>query len=162
MTDWHVWTVVANRQKRINKFLSELNGIEEFLYPMAEKEYNTKRGKKVKNVPIYANYIFIKYNHDSDMLVSINNCPWISSYVGKCSAEEIAQIKQQDRSKYDELFSTDQLEPGTTVKLVGTPFVGWEATVVDINDKTLSVSITILGADRVIKCSVDDVNVQSR
>jgi len=153
---------MANRQKRINEFLSELDGIEEFLYPMAEKEYNTKRGKKVKKVPIYANYIFIKYDHNPDMLISINNCPWISGYVGKCSAEEMIKIKSQDQSKYEELASVEQLEPGAVVKLVGTPFVGWEATVVDISGKTLSVSISILGANRVIKCSIDDVNVQSR
>jgi transcription antitermination factor NusG len=162
MANWHVWTVVANRQKRIKEFLSELDDVEEFLYPMAEKEYNTKKGKKTKDIPIYVNYIFIKYNHNIDTSISINACPWISEYIGKCSDEEIEKIKKQDKSKYDELISVDQLEPGTVVKLVGTPFIGWEATVVDINDKTLSVSISILGADRIIKCNIDDVNVQSR
>jgi len=162
MSTWHVWTVVANRQKRITKFLSELDGVEEFLYPMAKKEYNTKSGKKIRNVPIYANYIFIKYDHTSNMLASINSCPWITGYIGKCSNEEMSSVKVQNNSEYDSLITTDDILPGTTVKLVGTPFVGWEATVVSVTDKTLQVSISILGADRVIECSIDDVNVQSR
>ncbi len=160
MNDWHVWTVVANRQRRITEFLSGLEDIDEFLYPMAEKEYNTKKGKKIKHVPIYANYIFIKYIHNLVTSSGIEKCPWISTYVGKCSAEEIAMVQHQNRQKYDELITSDQIEVGDRVKLIGTPFSGWEATVVDIKDDILSVSISVLGAERVTKCSINDVNIQ--
>jgi transcription antitermination factor NusG len=160
MNDWHVWTVVANRQKRIMKFLSELEGIEDFLYPMAEKEYNTKKGKRTKDVPIYSNYIFINYKHNPKVSAEIEKCPWISNYVGKCSAEEMSQVQEQNRRNYDDLVPVEQIEIGTVVKLVKTPFAGWEATIVDVEEDKLSVSISILGAERVIKCNIDDVNVQ--
>ena len=96
MTNWHVWTVVANRQKRILGFLSELNEIDDFLYPMAEKEYKTKKGKKIKNIPIYANYIFIKYDHTPSMSLAIEQCPWISTYIGECSNEEMSKVQEQN------------------------------------------------------------------
>jgi len=160
MNDWHVWTVIDNRRKRIVKFLSELNGVEDFLYPTAEKECNTKCGKRIKDVPIYANYIFIKYDHNPLMTDAIGQCPWISYYVGKCTADEICKVHEQNKKSYDELVPVEQLKEGSTVKLVNTPFAGWEAVVINISGDKLSVSISILGAERVIKCNMDDVNIQ--
>ena len=160
MSDWHIWTVAANRQKRILKFLSELDFIDDFLYPMAEKKYITKKGDKIKDVPIYANYIFIRYNHNPEYSAIIERCPWISTYVGICSPNEMLGVQEQNKKNYDELVPVEQLSIGSVVKLIKTPFAGWEATVVDITGDKLSVSITILGADRVIKCNIDDVNTE--
>lgn len=157
---WHVWSVVTNRQKRIIKFLSELTCIDNFLYPMAEKKYNTKNGEKVKGVPIYANYVFIQYDHNPFTSSIIESCPWISTYVGPCSASEIRSVQEQNKKNYDDLVPVEQLVVGSVVKLVKTPFAGWDATIVGIDGDKLSVSITILGADRVIKCDVGDVNTK--
>ena len=160
MSPWHIWTVAANRQKRILKFLSELDFIDDFLYPMAEKRYSTKKGDKIKNIPIYANYIFIKYEHNPITSQSIERCPWISTYVGICSEDEMRSVKEQNKKDYDDLISVEQLEIGSVVKLIKTPFAGWDASIVDIDGDKLFVSITILGADRTIKCSTDDVNIK--
>jgi len=162
MTNWHVWTVVSNRQNKINEFLRSLDSIEEFIYPTAAKEYNTKKGKRVKDVPIYSNYIFIKYDHAPIIETTIKRCPWISEYVGKCSYEEIDRIKRQTNLKYDELVNPDELQRGSNVKMVRTPFAGWEATIIDIIDNKLDVKLCILGADRIIRCSKDDVELISR
>jgi transcription antitermination factor NusG len=159
MSDWFVWTVIANRHKKINSFLSELNGIEEFLYPVAEKEYATKKGKRVKDVPIYSNYIFIKYDHTIFMDSEIKKCPWISEFVGVCKKDEMIRIKQQSGLRYDDLVKTDEIRKGNKVKLIRTPFSGWEAEIVDIIDNKLDVLIGILGAERIIKCSKDDVEL---
>lgn len=160
MIEWHVWTVVSNRQKRIIKFLSELEDIEDFLYPMAEKEYDTKKGSRIKDIPIYANYVFIKYGHNLKTSSNIEKCSWISTYVGKCSVEEMRKVKEQDRRNYDDLIPVEHLEVGTVVKLIKTPFTGWQATIVEIDGDKLFVSISVFGAERVVKCNIDDVNVQ--
>lgn len=160
MINWHVWSVVANRQKRIMKFLSELVFINDFLYPMAEKKYNTKNGERVKDVPIYANYVFIQYDHNPYTSSIIESCPWISSYVGPCSESEIMAVQDQNKKSYDDLVPVEKITLGAVVKLVKTPFAGWDATVVGIDGDRLSVSITVLGADRIIKCNIDDVNIK--
>jgi len=160
MNDWHVWTVVANRKNKINSFLSGLANIEEFIYPMAEKEYNTKKGKRVKDIPIYSNYIFIKYTHAPIMSMAIKKCPWIMDYVGRCSLEEIERVKKQSGLKYDDLVHNDELKKGSNIKMVRTPFAGWEAVITDIIDNNkLEVRICILGADRIIKCTREDVEL---
>lgn len=155
---WHVWSVSTNRQKRIMKFLSELNCIDSFLYPMASKKYLTKNGEKSKDVPIYSNYVFIQYDHNPSTSSIIESCPWITGYVGPCSASEMLIVQDQNRKNYDDLVPIEQLSIGSVVKLVKTPFAGWDATIVGIDGDKLSVSVTILGADRVIRCNVDDVN----
>lgn len=157
---WHVWSVSTNRQKRIMKFLSELNCIDSFLYPMASKKYLTKNGEKSKDVPIYSNYVFIQYDHNPSTLSIIESCPWITGYVGTCSASEMLIVQDQNRKNYDDLVPIEQLSIGSVVKLVKTPFAGWDATIVGIDGDKLSVSITILGADRIIKCNIDDVNAK--
>ena len=127
---------------------------------MAEKKYSTKKGDRIKDIPIYANYIFIKYDHNPVYSIAIEQCPWISTYVGICKPEEMIGVQEQNKKDYDDLVPVDQLEIGSVVKLVKTPFAGWEATVVGIDGDKLSVSITILGADRIIKCNIDDVNTE--
>lgn len=159
---WHIWTVTANRQKRILKFLSELEFINDFLYPTAEKRYNTKKGERIKDIPIYASYIFIQYDHNPSTVHMIEKCPWISSYVGICSEDEIRSVRNQNKKNYDELVPVERLTVGSVVKLAGTPFSGWDATIVGVDGDKLSVSITILGAERIIKCNISDVNAEQR
>lgn len=156
---WHVWKVVGNRQKRIMKFLSELDCIDDFLYPVAEKVYNTKNGSYIKSVPIYENYVFIQYNHTPIISSKIESCPWISFCIGLCSEDEIRNIQEQNKKNYDDLVSVERPVVGSKVKLVRTPFAGWDANIVSIDGDKLSASITILGSDRIIRCSIDDVKV---
>jgi len=164
MSSWHVWAVTANRHRRIMEFLSELKStepkvIEDFIYPMAEKEYKTKKGTRIKEIPIYSNYIFIKYNNNIVTDDSIEKCNWISSYVGKCSDDEILRVQEQNRCDYADMTPTTHLCKGDVVKLIQTPFIGWVATIVDIDGDKLSVSIEILGSERIIKCNVSDVHI---
>ena len=163
MNKWHVWSVMGNRHNRIHEFLSNLqliDVIEDFLYPVMRKEYSTKSGKRIKDLPIYANYIFINYDHCDITEEMIGSCPWISEYVGKCSDEEILRVKEQNNKSFAELVDVSTIKKGDVVKLISTPFAGWEADVVDVLDNKLMVSITILGSERVIKCSIDDVAIQ--
>ena len=162
MSEWHVWTVSANKHNKINTFLSELPNIDSFIYPMSKKEYSTKKGKRFKDIPIYSNYIFIKYAHSVEMEIAIKNCAWINDYIGKCSANDIEHVKQQTGLKYDDLVAGTPIQRGDNVKLVRTPFSGWEAVVVNVMDNKLDVNLCILGTDRIIKCNKDDVELISR
>ena len=60
---WHVWTIVQQRYRKVEEFLESVSGIEEVLYPTVVKEYNTKSGKKTRDVPLYSNYIFVRYDN---------------------------------------------------------------------------------------------------
>lgn len=159
MADWHVWTIIQNRCGKIIQFLNELKDIDEFLYPTVLREYATKKGSKSKQIPLYSNYIFIKYNHSNETVLSLKKCPWIKNYVGLCSGEEIKTVKDLSKRKYEDIIPTTGIIIGHTYKLTSTPFKGMRCTVVDVNDDKLLVSITIFGAERIIKCLIDDVDL---
>lgn len=160
MSEWHVWTVIANRYNKIKEFLTTLPEIEDFIYPLAEKEVKTKSGKKViKDVPLYANYIFLKCEHNTKTEAVIEHCPWICDYIGKCSQEEIKRVRMLDKQRYEDLISDGEVYVGKQVKMTGTPFKGMISRIVKIDHDRLIVSIDLFGAERFIKCSIDDINV---
>jgi len=159
MSGWHVWTVIANRYNKIKEFLTNLPEIEDFTYPLAEKEVKTKSGKKIKYIPLYTNYIFLKYEHNVKTESVIECCPWICSYIGKCSQEEIKQVKMLDRQRYEDVISDGELYVGKQIKMIGTPFKGMISRVVKIDNDKLVVSINLFGDEKFIKCSINDVNI---
>jgi len=156
---WYVWTISANRYKKIRKFIDEIPEIEDILYPLVEKEYSTKSGVRVKEVPLYVNYLFIKYKHDVEVASKLEACPWIHNYLGPCSLEEIKKVRKLNKSKYEDIMPASKLEIGMQVKLIGTVFKGMIATLVGINGNKLAVSIKILGGERAVKCSIDDIEM---
>ena len=160
MIDWHIWAISTNRYKRVIEFLDEVDFIEDFLYPVAEKEYNTKAGRKKRNVPIYSNYIFIRYDHSKpENVIVLQDHPWIVQYVGRCTEKEIEYVKDLDNSSYTDVMPTEEIPTGTRVKMVRTPFAGWDAVVVEHNNDKLLVSISIFGGERIIQCKVEDINI---
>jgi len=156
---WYIWTISANRYKEVKKFIDKILEIKDVLYPIAEKEYNTKSGTKMKEVPLYVNYLFMKYEHNSYIAAKLETCPWIHNYLGQCSLEEIKKVRELDKSKYEDIIHTDKLEIGMQVKLISTVFKGMIATLVGIDGNKLAVSIRILGGERVVKCSIDDIEM---
>jgi len=156
---WYVWTISANRYKKIKEFVDRTSEIKDVLYPLVEKEYSTKSGVRVKEIPLYVNYLFIKYEDSIEINAKLESCPWIHNCLGKCSQEEIKKVRKLDKSKYEDIMVTGKLEMGMQVKLIATVFKGMIATLIGIDGNKLAVSIRILGGDRIIKCSIDDIEM---
>jgi len=158
--NWHAWSILNNKQRKVMEFLSELNLVDDFLCPMAIRELKTKSATKTVAAPVYSNYIFICYTHDKNSEADLKKCPWIAKYVGPCSDSEIEVIKSLNNKKYDELIPAKELKEGMVVKMAKAPFNGWDATIIDIIGDKLFVSLYVFGAERIIKCGVDDVETQ--
>ena len=156
---WYVWTINPQKYKKILRFLEYLSEIEEILYPIVYQEYNTKSGIKTREVPLYSNYLFIKYKYSIELLSKLDNCTWISSYIGKCPIDEINRIKKINRLRYEDVVPDNIVEVGKSVELINTAFSGMKAVLVGISGDTLFVSIKIFGDDRIIKCSINDVKM---
>jgi len=157
MNKWHIWTIAPQRHKKVKEFLSGLNGIEEYLYPTVEQK--TKSGKKIKTVPLYNNYIFIKYETVPEIETQLSNFPWLKDYLGKCGKDEIAKVKELTDQKYEDVIRSDSITVGETYKLMDTPFKGMLCRVIDRDGEKLTVSVEIFGSDRLIKCSIYDIEL---
>ena len=157
---WYVWTISHQRHKRVKEFLENLVGVVEYFYPTSIKEYTTKSGRKTKDVPLFSNYIFIKYKPDGALQSRISDCRWIKDYVGMCSQQEMKDVLVLSKKKYEDLVQTSEVETGRNYKLVGTPFRGMTCTVVDIDGDKLVVSVELFGSGRLVKCLVNDIDLE--
>ena len=157
---WHVWTINQQRYKRVKEFLDSLSEINEYFYPTVIKEYNTKAGKKTKDVALFSNYIFIRYEYDNHLQEKISNNTWIKDYVGVCSQKEMEDVLVLSKKKYEDLIPTSTVQVGHSYKLIGTPFVDMTCTVVEIDGEKLVVSVELFGSGRLIKCSINDIDLE--
>lgn len=160
MKQWHVWTIDQNRYRRIREFIDGMPEIELCLYPLINKDYKVKGVIKVKEVPLFSNYIFLLYDHSPKTLTMLSSCPWIKTYVGVCPPEEIESVKELSKRKYEDIIPTEKIIMGHNYKLSGTPFRGLTCTVVDIDGPKLTVAVGLFGMEKYIKCSVDDVELE--
>lgn len=159
MDNWHIWSINQQRYKKVNEFLEELDIIIDFVYPTVEKEHATKKGIKIKNVPVYNNYIFLKYLHSNEALHRISKCHWIRSYVGPCSAEEIKKVFEVNGGEYDDVMPNDYgLKIGMPVYLKSN---GLLVCIQSIRGDRLTVSLEIFGRVKTFDCSVDEVVIGS-
>ena len=160
MIEWHVWTINQQRYKRVREFLDSLDGINEYFYPTVIKEYNTKAGKKTRDIALFSNYIFIRYEHNDQLSAKIANNSWIKDYVGTCSKQEMKDVLALSKKKYEDLVPTSEVQTGRSYKLIGTPFKDMTCNVVEIDGEKLVVSVELFGSPRLIKCSVNDIDLE--
>ena len=160
MGEWHVWTINQQRHRRVEEFLENLEGVSEYFYPTVIKEYRTKSGRKTKDVPLFSNYIFIKYEPNNLLHTRISANTWIKDYVGKCSQKEMEEVLVLSKKKYEDLVPTSEVQKGYSYKLIGTPFRDMTCTVVDIDGDKLVVAVELFGSDRLIKCSINDIALE--
>lgn len=157
MSKWHVWSINQQRHKKVEDFLQELEGVEEYVYPVVEKEYITKKGKKTKDVPVYSNYIFVKCDYTNELNVAMCECQWIRHYVGSCSDEEIKSIKDMNGQDYDDVMPNDYgIKAGMRVTLKKNGFL---VTVEDVRRDRLLVSFELFGQTKVFDCTVEDIQI---
>lgn len=162
MAEWHVWTINQQRHKRVKEFLENLVEVVEYFYPTVIKEYNTKSGRKTKDVPLFSNYIFVKYKDNVLLQSRISDCQWIKDYVGTCSQQEMKDVLVLSKKKYEDLVPTSEAQKGCSYKLIGTPFRDMTCTIVDIDGDKLVVSVELFGSGRLIKCSVNDIDLEGK
>jgi transcription antitermination factor NusG len=160
MNDWHIWTLTQQRYKHVVDFLNETPEVETFLYPTVVKEYDTKNGKRKRDVPLYSNYIFLKYRNNPRMFNRLSTCPGLKNYVGECSEQEIAAMEELTKKKYEDLVPAADVKVGSNYKLIGTPFKGFICTVRSKEGAKLVVTVEVFGSDRLLKCSVEDISLE--
>ena len=160
MVEWHVWTINQQRHKRVKEFLESLAEVKDYVYPTVIKEYQTKSGRRTKDVALFSNYIFIRYEHNDKTSFTISSNNWIKDYVGKCSKKEMKDVLALSKKKYEDLVPDSEVQKGHSYKLIGTPFADMTCNVIDIDGDKLTVSVELFGSGRLIKCSINDIDLE--
>ena len=156
MNSWHVWSIHQQKFKKgkVAEFLTESEVVESFIYPVVEKEYVTKQGKRKKNVPVYNNYIFIKHSYSDEIAIKIQECEWIKRYIGRCSKSEIKEVMAMNGQVYEDVMPNEYgIKNGMTFKLNN----GLDVTVMYVNGETITGHTDIFGQRHELTCNIDDI-----
>jgi transcription antitermination factor NusG len=156
LSKWFAWTYSSGKQRKVLEFVSDLVDIEDFMCPMCEKDYKTKNGTRVKKLPVFDNYIFLKYRHSNQLFSTIKDFQWMSNFIGSCTDEEIKRVGTFNNKRYRDVESI-VLEPGMEVRMIDTPFKDMYAVIVEVDGERLVVSIRLFSDERLVKCSTKDV-----
>jgi transcription antitermination factor NusG len=162
MVKWHVWSVNVKHHRKILQFLKNLPQVVDTLIPIMEKEYIDKRSskKRVKEIPLYGNYIFLKYKNDDELVNFLTSNQFFYRYLGECTPEEEDRIEEFKYVNYREFFKEEDLEPGMKVKLVKDPFAGLIGRIKNVSGKNVSVLLEFFGQPVEVKCKLDDLRTE--
>lgn len=97
--EWYIWTIRPGKLDIVKAYIEKsVSEVSEVLCPTVTSEKETKTGlKKTKVSPLYAGYVFMQYVHDEKNPVAwskISRHPFVVSYVGPCTAADIALISK--------------------------------------------------------------------
>ena len=159
---WHVWSVNIKQHRRIVSYLKDVPHIQDVLIPIMEKEtLCTKTDeKKIKEVPLYGNYIFLKYDNDDEVVNRLTINPFFYRYVGVCTDDEAKELEDFKHRNYREFLKEEDLEPGMHVKIIKEPFKGLMGKVKDVSGNKVSVELKIFGTHVEVKLKLEDLRTE--
>jgi transcription antitermination factor NusG len=95
---WYSWVIKRNRFENVVEYIrANVPEVDKFFYPQIKKEYQTKRGVRVKDRPLYEGYIFLRYSNHDVVFHKLSNYPFITTFAGCVTEGEIERM-QEERS----------------------------------------------------------------
>ena len=146
---WHSWVIKRNRFSNVIQFLqANVSEVDKYFYPFIKKEYQTKRGSRIKDRPLYEGYLFLRYEDSPALYHKIGSCPFITTYAGMVNDDEMERMQSAQGKLLTEV-KANRFSLGEQVRLLSGPFKGVEGRVSRIEGATLGViiSLKILGRD---------------
>ena len=144
---WHSWVIKRNRYENVIGHIREnVPEIDKYFYPLIKKEYQTKRGIRVKDRPLYEGYLFVRYDNHDEVFHKMSQYPFVTTYAGTVEEDEIRRMEQAQGKLLTEI-KTSRFSLGETVVLLDGPFKGFDGivTVVTRDAVTVKVDAQLLG-----------------
>jgi transcriptional antiterminator NusG len=138
---WYSWVIKRNRVENVVAYIKDnVPEVDKYFYPQIKKEYQTKRGIRVKDRPLYEGYIFLRYHNADEVFHKLSSYPFITTFAGIVSDEEIKVMENAQGKLLSEVKSS-RFTIGDNVSLLSGPFKGFEALVLGIEGDQIKVKI---------------------
>lgn len=138
---WHSWVIKRNRYENVIGHIREnVPEIDKYFYPLIKKEYQTKRGIRIKDRPLYEGYLFVRYNNHDEVFHKMSQYPFVTTYAGTVEEDEITRMEQAQGKLLTEI-KTSRFTLGETVVLLEGPFKGFDGTVTEIHRAAVTVRV---------------------
>lgn len=138
---WHSWVIKRNRYENVIGHIREnVPEIDKYFYPLIKKEYQTKRGIRIKDRPLYEGYLFVRYNNHDEVFHKMSQYPFVTTYAGTVEEDEIRRMEQAQGKLLTEI-KTSRFSLGETVVLLDGPFKGFDGVVTSVSRDAVTVKV---------------------
>jgi len=138
---WYSWVIKRNRINNVVEYIKEnVPEVDKYFYPQIKKEYQTKRGTRVKDRPLYEGYIFLRYDNPDYVYHKLSRYPFITTFAGNVSGDEIERMEAAQGKLISEI-KTSRFTEGDEVNLLDGPFKGFEAKVKGVSGESVRVQV---------------------
>ena len=144
---WYSWVIKRNRYENVIGYIREnVNEVDRYFYPMIKKEYQTKRGARVKDRPLYEGYLFLRYYDHAVVFHKLSAYPFITTYAGTVEPHEIEAMEAVQGKLITEIKAS-RFKKGDLVTLLSGPFKNFVATVssTEMDQVKVKINAKILG-----------------
>lgn len=138
---WWAWVLKRNRLDNVVSYIKDnVPEVDKYFYPRIKKEYQNKKGTRVKDRPLYEGYIFLHYDNPMDVYHKLNKYPFITTFAGEVSDQEIAKMEAVQGKLLSDIKSSKFCK-GDNVLIISGPFKGFEANVVSVRPDQIKVNV---------------------
>ena len=159
MESWHSWIVKTGKFDTVKQYIGDnIPEVVDVYYPYINKERSVYGKVKVTNVPLFSGYVFLKYEDNPTVFHKLRQHPYITTYVGKASVEDITKIEKiKERENNKEFESKRKFNVQDKVLIVNGQFVNFKGVVVEVNRERYIVEVSIFNRRVNVTCSIDDL-----
>ena len=144
---WYSWVIKRNRYDNVIGYIREnVDEVDRYFYPMIKKEYQTKKGTRVKDRPLYEGYLFLRYHGHPVVFHKLSAYPFITTFAGTVEDHEIVAMEAIQGKLLTEIKAS-KYKKGDTVVLLTGPFKSFDAMVVNtrVDQVKVKINAKILG-----------------
>jgi len=161
---WHVWSARPNKFDIVANFIKDkIPQVKEVLYPTVVAEKTTAKGEvKKKKAPLYAGYLFLQYDDDPHVWHKLNDHPFITRYVGRCTENDLYSVYNLRNVENLNKEESKEFLVGDRVKVNGGPFKGLSGNILIVRPNYIQVGVEVFG--RPVKAAFDpsDLDIVER
>lgn len=164
--EWFVWSVRSDKFEIVKCYIEDkIPEVVKVLYPTVTSERVTKKGIKKSKTPLYAGYIFLQYIHNIDNPVTwnkLNNHPFITRYVGPCTAHDLASVDSLQKVEKLNNEEVRNFVVGDKIRVNGGIFVGYLGYVSQLTSNSIRVDLERSGKSLGVTFSPEDLDIVKR
>jgi transcriptional antiterminator NusG len=153
--DWQVIYIASRQEKKVSEQMKRM-GIVHYL-PLSRELRQWSDRKRWVEMPMFRGYLFVQAGKRGEEIIRIQGVVNFLKFNGKpahVTEKEISIIRKVEASGYyaEQLLSTEDFEPGETVKVVDGPLRGYQGTILrKDNEEFFTLAIESLGQSLKVK-----------
>lgn len=156
---WFCWVVKSGKFNKVKEYLAyEVPEVVDVYYPVVQKERSVYGKIVVRDVPLFSGYVFLKYSPSEDTFQRIKKHPFITSYLGLSTQEDVDRIESIKKRENNKEFTSKRVfNVDDKILIVNGHFINFKGVIKKIDGERYYVEIGIFNRTVLVSCSINDI-----